>query len=196
MVDGSRDMEIKLYENCSYIVLPENTGANKYNGHRVYASMPLISNADYIVFLDEDNWFDADHIEKMYQFITENNLPWCYSLRKIVNQDGEYLFDDNCESLGDWPPATGNQKLIDTSCYMFKRQTLIRSAHHFYGNDVSQDRLFFEGLRKDYPDYLCNGEYSVNYRARDQLVPHMENANKVTERHFNGEYPWRKYAKV
>ena len=58
VADGGFEAELKLYNNCNMVFLPENTGRNGWNGHRVYATMPLLSNADYILFLDEDNWFE------------------------------------------------------------------------------------------------------------------------------------------
>ena len=49
--------ELALTPNARTMTLPENVGANNWYGHRVYAAMPLMVNADYILFLDEDNWF-------------------------------------------------------------------------------------------------------------------------------------------
>jgi len=191
VADGGFNAELKLYPNAKMVMLPENTGANGWNGHRIYATMPLLSNADYILFLDEDNWFEPDHVEKMINFIKEHDLTWCYSLRKIVDTDGNYVADDNCDSLGKWPPVDSVAKrYVDTNCYCFKRKYLARFAHHFYTNSYYADRDFFEGIATNLPDYECNGEYSVNYRMRDRLIKIITNNNKVTLDRYNGNYPW------
>ena len=83
------------------IALEENIGKGWY-GHRVYAACSFLVNADVIIYLDEDNFIEPCHVEKMVRKLNEGN-DWVYSLRKIVNKNGEYLCEDNCESLGKWP---------------------------------------------------------------------------------------------
>ncbi len=91
----------KTKRQIKSIWLQENVGKGWY-GHRVYAACSFLVNADVICYLDEDNWFDPCHVEKMVKKIEEGN-QWVYSLRKIYSKDGEYLCEDNCESLGKWP---------------------------------------------------------------------------------------------
>jgi glycosyltransferase involved in cell wall biosynthesis len=193
VLDGAVDMNIKLYDNDHIISLPDNIGHSGWNGHRVYAAMPLMSDADYILYLDEDNWFEPDHVEKMINYIKEHDLTWCYSLRNIVDQEGKFIAQDNCESLGDWPPAFGlGRKFVDTNCYCFKRKYLAQVSHHFYGKDFLQDRIFYDGVMDNLPDYECTGEYSVNYRIREHMKPAFERGNQITKAHYKGEYPWAK----
>lgn len=191
--DGAIDANIKLYDNCHIISLPDNVGHSGWNGHRVYAALPLISEADYILYLDEDNWFEPDHVEKMINFIKEKELTWCYSLRNVVDQAGDFVAQDNCESLGEWPPAFGlGRKFVDTNCYCFKRKYLAQVAHYFYGRDFLQDRDFFDGVVKTLPDFACTGEYTVNYRIRDNMIAVFERGNAITTAHFKDGFPWRK----
>jgi GT2 family glycosyltransferase len=88
----------------SFVDLPENVGGNGWYGHRVYAAMPLMVNADYILFLDEDNWFEPNHVETLLQKIKSKDLMWAHSLRRIINERDEYVFDDdigNVVGVGD-----------------------------------------------------------------------------------------------
>lgn len=58
--DGKTDFS---WGGESVINLPENTGRADgviWNGHRIYAGLPFMLNADYVIFLDEDNWFDEN----------------------------------------------------------------------------------------------------------------------------------------
>ena len=54
------------YNNKFVLQLPENTGANNYNGHRIYGSVPFLVDADYVIFLDEDNWIEPNHVENIF----------------------------------------------------------------------------------------------------------------------------------
>jgi hypothetical protein len=72
----------KQYTNKKIILLPENTGKPsnhwskkegvKFFGNRVYAGISNLVNADHVLFLDEDNWFDPDHVETMVNMV---NMP-------------------------------------------------------------------------------------------------------------------------
>ena len=66
------------------IRLEENVGKGWY-GHRVYSACSFLVNADVICYLDEDNWFDPCHVEKLVKKIEAGN-DWAYSLRKIYDK--------------------------------------------------------------------------------------------------------------
>ena len=91
--------------NIQVIVSPENTGktGGDFYGHRVYAAYPHLLNSDYILFLDEDNWYEPDHVESLVSTAEAKNLDFSFSLRKIFSPERKHLADDNCESLGRWP---------------------------------------------------------------------------------------------
>jgi glycosyltransferase involved in cell wall biosynthesis len=170
--------------------LPENVGANGWYGHRVYAAMPLMVNADYILFLDEDNWFEPNHVETMIAKIKSKDLMWAYSLRKIHDEAGEYVCDDDCESLGRWPTFYDHTlNFVDTNCYCFKREYLVGLAHHFYGQ-WGADRPFYKAVAKALPSFGCTGEATVNYRAPERLMKMFEEGNAVMKKAYVN-LPWR-----
>jgi glycosyltransferase involved in cell wall biosynthesis len=142
--------------------LPENVGANGFYGHRVYASFPHLVNEDYVLFLDQDCWFDENHVRRCVELIESKDLQWCYSLRKICDKDGSYLLDDNCESLGKWINWT-NSQLIDTNTYCIKREYLVRLASTWHGG-WGQDRVFYQTLAMNFGKYECTKKHSVFYR--------------------------------
>ena len=57
---------------------PINTGANGMYGHRIYAAYPHLVNEDYVLFLDEDNWWDENHVASLVSLIESKNLTWAY----------------------------------------------------------------------------------------------------------------------
>jgi len=176
--------------NGSLLSLPENVGGNGWYGHRVYAAMPLMVNADYILFLDEDNWFEPNHVETMINKIKSKDLMWAYSLRRICNEAGEYICDDDCESLGRYPTFYDSTlNFVDTNCYCFRREFLVTVAHHFYGG-WGADRPFYKATSTALPSFGCTGEATVNYRAPERLHQMFRDGNKLMKDAYK-ILPWR-----
>jgi len=173
------------------ITLPENVGGNGWYGHRVYAAMPLLVNADYILFLDEDNWFEPNHVETLLHKIKSKDLMWAHSLRRIVNESGQYIGDDDCESLGRYPTFYDHTlNFVDTNCYCFKREYLVTVAHAFYGQ-WGADRQFYKATASALPSFGCTGEATVNYTAPERLLGMFEEGNAVMKKAYV-DLPWRK----
>lgn len=143
-------------------VLPLNVGAGGFYGHRIYAAFAHLVQEDHVLFLDQDNWFEPDHVERCLERITQRGLHWAYSLRKVCAPDGRFLLNDDCESLGRWPAFTGDH-LIDTSCYCIRREVLVQLAHVWHGG-WGQDRVFAQTLMQHVPGFDCTRAYSLNYR--------------------------------
>ncbi len=156
-------------EHCKVVTLPFNTGANGMNGHRIYASFPLLINSEFIFFLDEDNWWDTDHVSSLINLLGKDGVDWAYSMRKIYTYNEEYVADDNCESIGPYSPYSFKVKnwpnYIDTNCYAFKRNTIVQTAHHWY-HPLRADRYFFGKLLEKFPNYASSKRYTVNYRLK------------------------------
>ena len=176
------------------VSLEENIGKGWY-GHRVYAACSFLVNADVICYLDEDNWFDPNHVETIVNKL-EAGYDWTYSFRKIYNKDGEFVCEDNCESLGKWPVYV-NPSLyhIDTSSFGIRRSVALAVGHSWYGQ-WGADRQFFGALKQHFRNFEGTRQYTSNYRLDG-------NSNSVTEEFFiqgnsltleayNGEYPWKK----
>lgn len=181
----------KYYEKCKVIKLQDNVGKGFY-GHRVFASFPHLVNSDYVLFLDQDCWYDPDHVEKMIETIESKNLDWCYSLRKIVNNSGDYICNDDSESLGKWNPVM-QYNHIDTNCYCLKTSVAIKICHVWHGG-WGADRVFYSAMNQYFPNYDCTGEYSVNYRLGGNegsvSADFFTTWNKKVHEIYNGKYPW------
>ncbi len=189
------------HRNTEMIFLPTNVGADNFYGHRIYAAMAYLVNEDYVCFLDQDNYLEPNHIQSMVDTIESGNLDWVYSLRNIVNENGDLICPDNCESLGEWETwvsqyqnTSHKQYHIDTSCYMVRRDVLVQVAGAWYGK-WGQDRVFFQTLKRHFPLFARTGEHTLNYRLGG-------NAGSVTEDFFlqgndymkqlygTTEFPW------
>lgn len=179
------------------IVLPFNTAhglkGNKFNGHRIYAACSYLVNSRYVFFLDEDNWYDADHISTLIALIEREGLDWAYSLRKIYTENGEFVTHDDCENLGRWPPYSGAANLVDTSCYAFKREILTTLSHAWY-HPLGADRVFYNKISAAYGNYRTSSRYTVNYRLHTRRAPteaFFLEGNQYMLRKYGNVLPWR-----
>src|SRR5262245_42978328 len=62
------------------IRLPYPTGTNNWYGHRIYGGMPSLALTDFVCFLDDDNWFDPDHVTELIAAIGRGATQWGFSL--------------------------------------------------------------------------------------------------------------------
>ena len=180
------------YLKAKFVILEDNVGKGWY-GHRVYAACSFLVNADIICYLDEDNWYEPCHVEKLVNVIKQGH-DWAYSLRKIYDKKGNYLCDDNCESLGKWPVYFNHTvHHIDTSSFAVKRDVAVQIGHAWYGQ-WGADRQFFSNLSKHFPKFDCTNAHTLCHRLDG-------NPNSVTEQFFaegnnhmknkyGEEFPW------
>lgn len=176
-----------------YTTSPENTGANGFYGHRIYAAYPHLVNSDYIFFLDEDNWYKPNHVESLVKVLEQGN-DFAYSLRQIYDVNGIYVCDDNCESLGKWPIFHNeNEFLIDTSSFAFKREFLI-NACHLWHSGWGGDRRFYNLVKQRPHD--TNGDHTMCYRLdgnEGSVKPQFfHEGNGFHHMKYKGKFPWQK----
>jgi glycosyltransferase involved in cell wall biosynthesis len=184
-VSGQRDIQS--------VALEENVGKGWY-GHRVYAACSFLVNADLILYLDEDNWFDENHVETLVDTIKTHDYSWAFSLRKIYNKSGEFLCEDNCESLGLWNVYDEDRYHIDTSCFAVKREVAVQIGHAWYGQ-WGADRQFFMNVRRFFPNYGCSGKHTACYRLDGNAGSVQQNyfdiGNKMQYDKYQGRFPWK-----
>src|SRR5262249_1843988 len=181
------------------IDLPYPTGKDGFNGHRIYGGSTFLGRGDFFCFLDEDNWFDPDHVAALLDVI-QRGFSWAFSFRKIVDGDGTFICNDDCESLGKWPTILAQQDfLVDTSCYFLPRLIAVQSSPIWYRRfrdppNPDPDRALVEWLRKNTFNHDTSGRYSLNYRVgstansvqRDFFV---QGNRRMLEKH-QGKLPW------
>ena len=181
-------------KNLKVCYLPVNVGANGFYGHRTYAAFSHLVNEDYILFLDQDCWFDSNHVESCISTIKEKNLQWVHSLRKIYDTNGKYLCNDDCESLGKWKAWT-NTHLVDTNNYCIPREIMIKLASVWHGGWTT-DRIFLSVISQHFPSFDCTGMYTCNYKLGGNegsvTKEFFEQGNKVMNDVYKGKLPWRK----
>ena len=187
---------LRRFPSVKRMTLPWNTGKNGWYGHRIYfLSAPLVDQ-NWWLALDQDNWFEPDHVEKMIDTCETKNLRWCHSLRKIYDAHGRYVCDDDCESLGRYPIfLDGDHHLVDTSTYCIKRDVIVALAPAWYSG-WGGDRRFYSIISQHVTEFDCSGEATVCYRLdgnpNSVNADFFLNGNKIQRQKYTGVFPWRK----
>jgi len=179
-------------EHIKIMTLPFNTGSHGFNGHRIYAAASYLINSDYVFFLDQDNWYDENHVGSLVDLMETENLDWAYSLRKIYKESTEFVVNDNCESLGSYPSYSRRPNLVDTNCYALRRRILTQVAQAWY-HPLQADRHFFQQISSKFPNFKTTSQYSVNYRLTANRPPTPEfflQGNQFMLKKYNGNLPW------
>ncbi|WP_321880840.1 hypothetical protein [Paraburkholderia bannensis] len=173
----ARPLALPADERIHTLVLPFNTGANRtarmpesqkqhWFGARVMCAAGYLVNNDYAMMLDQDNWLRADHVATCLATIESrpaDPLQWVYALRTIHRKDGGFICRDECESIGPRDGVSGC--LIDTSCYFFRTDFLLKTTHLWLWG-WGGDRRFLLRLVQAYgmDAFKGTGRYTVHYR--------------------------------
>ena len=184
--------QLEGYDNIKTVRLEENVGQGWY-GHRVYAACSFLVNADVICYLDEDNWYEPCHVEKLVKRLNDG-FDWVYSLRKIYDKEGNFLCEDNCESLGKWPVYFNDSVFhIDTSSFAVRRDVAVAIGHAWYGQ-WGADRQFFGALKQHFSNYGCTNAYTLCYRLDGNPNSVNENffkeGNEIQKQKYK-TFPWK-----
>jgi glycosyltransferase involved in cell wall biosynthesis len=184
------------------LTLPESTGKNDWICHRIYGAMPFLVNSSWICYLDEDNWFDPDHLSSLIAAIKAKPALWGFSLRKLVDADGNYLDVDLCESLGSLHPIyrAPQVRLVDTNCYLLQRDVAIAFSPIWNRQRRSPNRmppdfqlcttLIAQGLQP-----ACNMLHSVNYTLGNSpmsvKIEYFRQGNAIMRQRYPAGLPWQ-----
>ena len=192
--DGKQETPITYnHTRLDFCRLPYNTGAGGFYGHRIYATFPKLIFTDLIFFLDEDNWYQPNHVESLVNLFQKNdNLEFAYSLREIYSPNKEFLINDNCESLGAYPVwCDENSYLVDTSSYAFRRNFIAKKCH-YWDWGWGADRRFFS-IAKPF-ESACSGKHTLCYRLEGNnnsvTEEFFQKGNEIYFEKYRGIYPW------
>lgn len=195
--DSVQNQIIKnFHENIRVNIIQDNIGKGWY-GHRVYAASSFLVNQDILVYLDEDNWLEPEHLSNFVEIFNQKpNVQWAFSLRKIFDLHGNFICEDNCESLGKWPTFHNKDVYhIDTSSFAVKKDVAVSIGHAWYGQ-WGADRQFFSNLKQNFPNFECTKKYSLCYRLGGNEGSVQKdfflNGNEIHKNKYNGEFPWSK----
>ena len=180
----------QTYKNLTHLIVID--GREYFE--KALKSIPLHDN---VAFLDEDNWFDPNHIETLVNTLETKDYDWVHSLRKVYVEN-DYLADDCCESIGKYPiwfsQPDNPQHLVDTSSYLFKRDFLTKVAHNIhYG--WGGDRVLLNSIMH-MSNFETSGLHTLNYKLPDMNKAYggdfmfFGKGNAAIKQQYGGKYPW------
>jgi glycosyltransferase involved in cell wall biosynthesis len=187
--DAELSIDVKHLTGTNICFLPVKTGGGGMMNGGIVAASAFLVQEDMICWLDDDNWFDANHVESLVE--AKGDKPYAHSLRALRNVDGSFFANDDCESLGDY------SGFIDLNCYLMDRSIAVQIAPLWYnttGELMIGDRFVYNTLKENKLDHACTGLYSLNYRLnakRDLRAFFFENNIKVRTQFLDG-FPWAK----
>lgn len=175
---------VEQYDNLIVTYLPMNTGANGWVNSSINAIAPYLAKGDIICYLDDDNWYEPNHIQSIVEaFESSPTADFVYTLRNFVEADGTILCPDNFESLGvfenkvldPYPTilTVGNQSYhlnfqlhqahhIDTNCYAFKHPIALELSRSWFSG-IHNDKNVLRKIVELNLKCVCTKQYSVNY---------------------------------
>ena len=176
-----------LPETTKIVELPNRTGLNGIMNGAVCAMSAFIAVEDYICWIDDDNWLEPNHIESLMSAIGDK--PYAYSLRNLVDTDGNFWMQDNYESLGH------HGEMIGVNCFVMRRDFAIKVAPLWYnttGSLMIGDRYVFAALKQNNIPYAATGLYTVNYalNPKRDLRPYFFLGNIRNRALYPSGYPW------
>lgn len=170
VADGEKHLDDVLFQaslaevNRPPIVtwIPDNTGHDHWNGHKIYAHYSPLIETEFVALLDEDNEFLPEHCELLHERAEKYGFAWSY--RNIIC--GDVKGRDTKESIGtpNQHPAV-SYRLVDTSCWMFRKDKVKHLRHIL--EPWSGDRKLTEMVFHHEPDFYsaCTGRHTMNYYA-------------------------------
>lgn len=178
------------------LVLPQRTGLHGWCSHRIYAAAPFLVEADYLAFLDQDNWFTSHHITSLLSTLLDTGSPAAFALRNIYGHEEDWVCADDCQSLGPLQDCFDRpgEHHIDSNCWLIASR--LAAAHSRYWlKKYTGDRSFAASMMRRLPDLPCSHEYSVNYTAGSRIESarpeYFLAGNAVIRNRFPAGLPWR-----
>lgn len=193
------EFEGRDMSHLKILKLPYSIGKDRWNGHRIYPAGTYMAEGKYVMFLDDDNALEPDHVESCLEAVKDKH--WVFSLRQIVDKDGAYICNDDCESLGKWGSVLSPEDyFVDVNCYFLPINVAVAITPFWYRKfrepgQPEVDRVLCAVLRHNFPNYECTKKYSVKYTVGN--TPNSVQSqffiqgNIEMSKRFGGILPWK-----
>ncbi|KAE9531786.1 glycosyltransferase [Ursidibacter arcticus] len=171
------------YPDVIATYLPMNTGADGWTNSSINAIAPFLAKEDIICYLDDDNWYEPNHIESGVKLLQDDSYDYAFSLRNLYNLKNEFLSPDSIESIGFYKSALpspieldinafGNshtvslrmhkENHIDTNCFFLKKEVAITTSKNWFSG-IHNDTNVWNALNDNKYRGCCTKVFTVNY---------------------------------
>lgn len=133
-----------------------------FGGGALRTILTFTANAQYVAYLDDDCWYDPNHLSSLYEYIKSGNYDWAVSKRRVINLDTEEEIDGQFM----FP--------VDTNCFMIDKIRCHEAIHGWSrvypgvnghkGFTREDDGDFSNALYKSgLNSYVSTGQTTVNF---------------------------------
>ena len=169
-------------------------GGDGWLGQRWYAAAPQLITEDVTFFCNDDDWYEANHVQTIMEKI-EEGYDWAYSFRKVCDQEGAFLFNDNCEALGEASPVwiDSNHHFVDWCMWGMKTECLKQISPVLNNKDLHVDRYFYALAKQAFPKFAATLQHTFNFRLGGGCgvqKEFFEQGNAEMLKRHNGVLPW------
>ncbi len=159
LVADGETCDLAKHSGLEHIVLEKNHGDYGDTPRGIGSRAAFDSGCDAVAWLDADNWYAPDHIERLVRLQQETGADICSSARMLHRLDGS--------ELGPCPQSDG-RGFIDTNCYFVTRAahtvtalwTDMASELHPVG-----DRVLLLGIRSQGYRTAHSAALTAHYRT-------------------------------
>jgi hypothetical protein len=168
----------------------QKVGGLNLEGRRLVAASSYLVKEDVVFFLNDDDWYEPTHVEELMRVIEEGN-DWAYSHRKIFDQNGDYLCDDLCESIGEqhdiWN-SPGN-RFVETCSIAMRTEPMIRLAQVYWHPGYGPDRLFYHHAKQLFPRFRWSGGTTMCFTVGGNELSVQKEFFEMGNAYMRQKYP-------
>lgn len=172
----------------------KKTAHGNAGGEKLFSAIPNLITEDITIISTDDDWYKPNHVESMINLIQSKGLDWAYCLRSIYSKEGIFLFDDNCESLGEHPIYTGAPGFAEGGSIAARTEVMCPAYQAYNLNVWGVDRQAYWALRKISPKFLGTGLHTNCFRLggnpNSVSREFFERGNAVMRLKYPDKFPW------
>jgi len=197
LCDGEYDTFTKIrddYMSAKVCYWDSKIGGNGWAGQRWLSAAPNLITEDVTFFCNDDDWYEENHVQTIMEKI-EAGYDWAYSFRKIHDEEGNFICEDNCEALGEAADVWNvpGHRFVDW-CMWGMRTDLLKQISIVLNNPSPQvDRMFYTTAKQLFPNFAGTNQHTFNFRLGGTCGVQrefFEFGNGEMLKRFNGKLPW------
>lgn len=161
-------------------------GGKDLEGRRLLAAAGMMVKDEVLFVLNDDDWYEPDHVESLMEIIN-GGCDWAYSFRKIFDEKGKFLFDDECESLGEEHPCWNipDENFAETCSIAMRTEKFRNLAVLYTVPGYGPDRVFYQHAKSLYPRFRGSRKHTMCFRLGG-------NPGSVQREYFEHGHRWMK----
>ena len=197
LCDGEYDTFDRIrndYMSAKVCFWDNKIGGNGWAGQRWLSAAPHLITEDVTFFCNDDDWYEENHVQTIMEKI-EQGYDWAYSFRKIHDEEGNFICNDNCEALGEASDTWNipGHNFVDW-CMWGMRTELLKQISIVLNNPSPQvDRMFYTTAKQLFPNFAGTNQHTFNFRLGGTCGVQrefFELGNGEMLKRFNGKLPW------